>query len=637
METIDLVQGYSRSGDMFLIVLSLLLFIVIKINYVKSDKRSALLTASFVALFAASICNVLFYQCAINESSYILIYIFRDLYNFILMGLFIVYYQYINLLINLKGRRMLSVASQLNLVIMIMADAAEIAGHFLKFGFYRDADTGLWYEPQYLKVFYIAYILQMIIIGSTLLVYRKRIIRKIVRVLIITEAMCIVVVGLQALTNSSSLMAMTFSLPILVVLFELHSSPYNLVNGARDFSVLGECIKDSYEKKKRRLYLCLKLYLDEGQEFPEELGKVFYNFYQAAFPKALLFSSDVANYCLVIPKNENSEVNSKVKYMIEHQFKEQYDVYHLRYKIVLFDDVEFDCYNTFDKCIKFWLNRLEINSMIRVGIGEMATYYSEVDIAKRIQDINDKMDLNDERVLVYCQPVKNVMTGKFDTAEALMRLKFDDIGMVFPDKFIPIAESYGYIHSLSLIILNKTCKALKELTDEGYDITRISVNFAVEEMLATDFVNDYKNIIVENGISFDKIGIEITESQQEQNYESLFKLVKSLKQLGSVIYLDDFGTGYSNFDRILKLEFDLIKMDRSLLLMAESDNSSDQLLKLFSDGFINMGYKVLCEGVETDAQEEKCKKFNMSYLQGYKYSKPIPIENLRNFLVKKEA
>ena len=104
---------------------------------------------------------------------------------------------------------------------------------------------------------------------------------------------------------------------------------------------------------------------------------------------------------------------------------------------------------------------------------------------------------------------------------------------------------------------------------------------------------------------------------------------------GIKFYLDDFGTGYSNFERIIGLPIDIVKFDRSLTIMAGKDEQSRYMVGRFSDIFDNSHYQVLFEGVEDEADETRCKDMNALYLQGYKYSKPIPIENLCEFLEKK--
>ena len=110
--------------------------------------------------------------------------------------------------------------------------------------------------------------------------------------------------------------------------------------------------------------------------------------------------------------------------------------------------------------------------------------------------------------------------------------------------------------------------------------------------------------------------------------------VLELQKLGIKFYLDDFGTGYSNFERIMEIPFDIIKFDRSMLIEYAKSDSSKYMVNTFADMFNRLKYSVLFEGVENDTDEENCVKMNAKYLQGYKYSRPIPIEQLRDFLSK---
>ena len=115
----------------------------------------------------------------------------------------------------------------------------------------------------------------------------------------------------------------------------------------------------------------------------------------------------------------------------------------------------------------------------------------------------------------------------------------------------------------------------------------------------------------------------------------LKEAVSELKDTGIKFYLDDFGTGYSNFERIMELPFDIIKFDRSLVIASSTDeklkNMVSHLAKMFSD----MEYAVLYEGIENEEDEERCMAMSAKYLQGFRYSKPIPIERLTEFFEKK--
>ena len=258
-------------------------------------------------------------------------------------------------------------------------------------------------------------------------------------------------------------------------------------------------------------------------------------------------------------------------------------------------------------------------------------------ILRQLADIHSKNNLDDPRVEVYCQPVLNILTGKYDTAEALMRLNLEETGLVYPDKFIAVAEDNNYIHTLSRIILHKTCMRIKSMLDCTYIVKRISVNFAVSEVRDDNFCKDINDIIEASGIPYEKIAIEITESQNDNDFIIMKDKINELREHGIKFYLDDFGTGYSNFERIMELPFDIIKFDRSLVLACGSDYKAEMMVYHLARMFSDMDYSVLYEGVETMEDEEKCKHMCARYLQGYKYSKPIPIERLTEYFEKETA
>jgi EAL domain-containing protein (putative c-di-GMP-specific phosphodiesterase class I) len=237
-------------------------------------------------------------------------------------------------------------------------------------------------------------------------------------------------------------------------------------------------------------------------------------------------------------------------------------------------------------------------------------------------------------VLAYCQPVFNIQTGRFDSAEALMRLDLEKTGIVMPDQFIPMAEIHGYIHVLTEIILHKTSHEIKRLTDEGFDIRRISINVSVLELKDEGFCEDISRVIEDNGVSGEKIAIELTESQSEADFMIMKEKIEELRMQGIRFYLDDFGTGYSNMERIMELPFDIIKFDRTLVIASGNDERSERMVENLANMFREMDYSVLYEGIETDTDEKRCLEMFASYLQGYKYSRPVPIGQLREFLQK---
>ena len=175
------------------------------------------------------------------------------------------------------------------------------------------------------------------------------------------------------------------------------------------------------------------------------------------------------------------------------------------------------------------------------------------------------------------------------------------------------------------------------MMDLTYIVKRISVNFSVSEVRDENFCKDINGIIEASGIPYEKIAVEITESQNENDFLVMKEKINELREHGIKFYLDDFGTGYSNFERIMELPFDIIKFDRSLVIACGTDYKSQKMVYHLARMFSDMDYAVLYEGVETAEDEEKCKQMCANYLQGYKYSKPIPIDHLTEYFEKRTA
>nr|MCR5625690.1 EAL domain-containing protein [Lachnospiraceae bacterium] len=334
---------------------------------------------------------------------------------------------------------------------------------------------------------------------------------------------------------------------------------------------------------------------------------------------------------LVAETAKNPDYEERLKKMYEN-FKLQHERFQLDHKIVFLKSTEeIGKSNDYIALIQYLENRMNDQDLKYVDENDFKAYEKHKYILSQLEDISSTQDLNDPRIEVFCQPVLNTATGKFDTAEALMRLRLEETGMVFPDQFIPIAEKYGYIHTLSFIILNKTCMEIRSLMREGYVLKRISVNFSMLDVRLTNFCDSIRRIISDCGIPFDKIAIELTESQNEKEFLIVKEKINELKQSGIKFYLDDYGTGYSNFDRIIALPFDIIKFDRSLVIASGKEAKSETMVSYLAHMFSDMNYSVLYEGVEDDRDEIMCRNMCGRYLQGYKYSKPIPIAELRNY------
>lgn len=330
-------------------------------------------------------------------------------------------------------------------------------------------------------------------------------------------------------------------------------------------------------------------------------------------------------------KNVDEMLGRLYESFIEMNKKSQSD-----FKIVLIDaDEEMHYGEDYLELCEYMEKRMQVNTIEVCEKADIDNFLYERRILQELHDIYVKDDLNDERVKAFCQPVLNTKTNAFTTAEALMRLEIPGLGVVMPDQFIPLAEKHDYIHVFSKIILNKTCQHIKKLETEGYYIDRISINFSIQELRLEYFCEDLVRIVEENGIPFHKIAVELTESRNEKDFNMVKAIMEKLQDLGIKFYLDDFGTGYSNFARIIGLPIDIIKFDRSLTILAGKNDESRFMVGSFSEIFKKADYQILFEGVEDEQDELQCIDMKAMYLQGYKYSKPIPMDQLGEFLDKR--
>lgn len=625
------IHSYSPVGDFLLVIQCLLALLLIRQTFVKKSQTFRIFKFCFGLLFIAAVSNIAFYYTDLFSRQNSLLWILRTVYHISLLSLFCLYISYLKILIVFpeKTARKLSA---LSLGILLVFGTADILAPLTGWGFQQD-HYGTWYEKMLLTPFMMGYLLYLAFILFLLIRYKRRLPTELFHMLLFTEAVCAGIVVLETSMNTTSFLATTYFLPLLVVLYMLHANAYDPKTGALGSASLDEYLRQQKHTSQDTYYLCLRFDMDFEYVVTEEMGKLFYDFWTDYFRKGMLFNPSTSFFVLAVDSHNIPDATERAVSLIKKVFQQYYEEYKLPYKLVLFDHLDF-CENLeqFYDVFNYFSEKVTQNSYRVFGEEDYQSYKEMYYIRTQLKDIADHGSLDDERVLVYCQPVRNVHTGTYDTAESLMRLRLPQTGLVFPDRFIPLAEKYGYIHRLSMIILNKTCRQIRKIREEGYQISRVSVNLSVEELGEKDFMEEFKSIVQATGIDFHTIAVEFTETQNDTEYELVQECVNEFKKLGVCTYLDDFGTGYSNFDRILSLKLDVVKFDRSLLLMADQDANSRFLVSYFSAAFERLGYKVLYEGVETEEQEALCIASHADYLQGYKFSKPIPMEELPRFL-----
>ncbi|MBO4899531.1 MAG: EAL domain-containing protein [Lachnospiraceae bacterium] len=630
-------ENYTPVGDILVMAMCLLFIVLIHTAYIKRTKNFFYLRAMIAMVITASVSDILFHVAmnSIGTVPNLVIYILRALFHLCLFGNLWMFVIYLKEPIHLESdanRRYLIASATLYGVLVIL----EVLGTVLRFAFYIDEESR---AHSGLPIFFIGYVGFLLILIYLVYQYRDRIFKPILIGVLATGGISVLVIALQQIHRQSSFTTATFVFPLYAILYLVHSNPYDIESGAVGKDGFLDKIRSSYEKNKPLLLMSLYLpEFDKGDGgFPLEIASTIRYFVVYFFRGATLFRLMGGHIILVIDIQRNPDYQFLCNKMVD-EFNRVYPIYRRNYKIVIMETWDkISENNDYENLIRYIHSRMPENSIRRVDVKDVKEYLDTIFIRDQLADISAKEDLNDERVLVFCQPVYNIHTGSYDTAEALMRLELPELGMVYPDKFIPVAEENNDIQMLTKIILAKTCAQIRKMLDEGYSFKRISVNFSVFDLRENDFCSVVERIIRKSGIPNDNIAIEVTETQNEKDFKLIKERISELKGSGIKFYLDDFGTGYSNFERIMELPFDIIKFDRSLVIGAAGDEKFKNMVAHLAKMFADMNYDVLYEGVEDEADEERCKDMSANYLQGYKYSKPIPIEQLTEYFQKSDS
>jgi len=257
-------------------------------------------------------------------------------------------------------------------------------------------------------------------------------------------------------------------------------------------------------------------------------------------------------------------------------------------------------------------------------------YYSaelNVEASRRMQIEQDLRVALDEggQLELYYQPKIHCASALPRSAEALIRWKHPEKGMIQPLDFINVAEDCGLILPLGKWILEQACRQLKEFEDEGMDIS-IAVNISTAQFERPDLSDLIMDVLEETGANPANLELELTESMAMQNPDIALSHIERLKKLGVRFAIDDFGTGYSNLSQLSRLPFDVFKIDRSFVdkLTNREDEHGRIIVRTILGMANSLNYETVAEGVETISQLEFLSEYGCTYAQGYYFARPMP-------------
>ena len=233
---------------------------------------------------------------------------------------------------------------------------------------------------------------------------------------------------------------------------------------------------------------------------------------------------------------------------------------------------------------------------------------------------------------VYYQPVYSTEKNDFVTLEALSRLHHPELGWIAPDVFIQIAEKNHMIEQITDLQFKRVCMFINEHRDLMKKLFNIKVNLSSLDLMRSDCSSHFIRMMDDMDIHHDWIQFEITETVATEYNAGLGMVIDGFMAAGVRLCLDDFGSGYANLNTVMRLPFSAIKIDRTLLFDICNDKKRAMFYQSIIETFHRMGYSIVSEGVETEEEMSLLSSWGVDMIQGYYFSRPLPVEELLKLL-----
>lgn len=238
---------------------------------------------------------------------------------------------------------------------------------------------------------------------------------------------------------------------------------------------------------------------------------------------------------------------------------------------------------------------------------------------------NMQLAINERQFQMYLQPKYSITQNVIIGAEALVRWKHPDKGMIFPNQFIPIIEENGFVKKVDYYIWREACHFIRRCQKEGVSPMPISVNVSRIHLRDNDeCIQILSEMIEEAGIGKELLELEITETADDQQISNK---ALQLKEEGFTLLMDDFGSGYSSLNILLETPFDVIKLDRKFMENMMVSRKGRLILEQVVAMANKLELGLLAEGVETKEQVDLLQSIGCDQVQGYYYAKPMPAED----------
>ncbi|WP_323752869.1 EAL domain-containing protein [Marinobacter sp.] len=233
-----------------------------------------------------------------------------------------------------------------------------------------------------------------------------------------------------------------------------------------------------------------------------------------------------------------------------------------------------------------------------------------------------------DQLVLYYQPLVDAHTGKMKALEALVRWQHPERGMVPPGDFIPLAERTGQIIDLDRWVLWRACQDLQSINADREVPLTVAVNISPVHFRRNGFFDEVKQALEESGLNPEHLELEVTEGLMMAGSEKAIELLQNVRNLGVKVAIDDFGTGFSSLSYLRQLPINKVKIDRSFIQDIASGRENAAIVEGIITMAHHLGLEVVAEGIETPEQRNDLAQRRCDILQGFYFSRPVPLAEL---------
>lgn len=301
--------------------------------------------------------------------------------------------------------------------------------------------------------------------------------------------------------------------------------------------------------------------------------------------------------------------------------------------------LSFGLYRIDDKTLPVSVMCDRANMALWKAKGNFKNPYCEYDEKMRQQVLKEQkiinameMAIQNKEFTLYLQPKYDIEKGTIIGAEALVRWISQENGFISPGDFIPVFENNGFVYEVDKFIWEESCRYLRKWLDEGREVHPISVNVSRIDLYDPKLVKHLVDLREKYQLPSQYLELEITESAYTEDPEQIITITRQLREAGFVILMDDFGTGYSSLNMLKDIQIDVLKLDMGFLKSSDYSAKGGNILTAILKMAESLKMQTIAEGVETKEQVEFLKSIGCKYVQGFYYSKPLPVEDFEKLI-----